>query len=83
MSDDAMPADIVPIEAFGKRLVEELLFRGAQAFEAGAAEDAGQAGAVTVMLQFTLRADAAHDCIEIGTPGVVEPMIVTRLPRPF
>lgn len=87
MSDDTGRADIVRIEDFGKRVVEELLFRGALAFEADAAGHSATpvpgAGSVTVTLQFTLRADADHDCIEIATPGAVEPMLVTRLQRPF
>ncbi len=83
MSDDARHAEIVPIEDFGKRLVEELLFRGAQHFEADAAGGITRVGAVTVTLQFTLRADPENDCLEIATPGAVEPMIVTRLQRPF
>ncbi len=69
----------VPLDEWGKRLLEELLFRGAEQVGAQSSGD----DAVAVTLTFTLRADVASDSIEISVPGSVESELVTRLPRPF
>ena len=74
-----MSGDVVPLDDWGKRLLEELLFRAAE--QVGA--QPSDVDAVSVTLTFTLRADVASDCIEISVPGSVEAELVTRLPRPF
>ncbi len=74
-----MSGNVIPLDEWGKRLLEELLFRGAE--QVGLLSSG--AGSVAVTLTFTLRADVASDCIEISVPGSVESELVTRLPRPF
>jgi hypothetical protein len=73
-----MSDNVVPLDEWGKRLLEELLFRAAERAFADASGDE-----LKVTLTFTLRADVERDCIEISVPGSVESEILTRLPRPF
>ena len=74
-----MSGNVVPMDEWGKRLLEELLFRAAERVGAQSSDEE----AVSITLTFTLRADVASDCIEISVPGSVEAELVTRLPRPF
>ncbi len=74
-----MNENIVPLPDWGKQLLEELLFRAAEA----AGDQQSQADSVEVTLTFRLRPDLANDCLEISVPGVVESSLITRLPRPF
>ncbi len=73
-----MSNNFVPLDEWGKRLLEELLFRAA---ERAFVDTSGNE--LTVTLTFTLRADVEADCIEISVPGSVESELLTRLPRPF
>jgi hypothetical protein len=73
-----MSDNVVPLDEWGKRMLEELLFRAAERAFVGASGDE-----LTVTVTFTLRADVEGDCIEISVPGSVESEILTRLPRPF
>jgi CxxC motif-containing protein (DUF1111 family) len=69
----------VALDQWGRALLEELLFRAAEAVSA-----AGAAGsAVDVSLSFRLTPRMQDDCIEIRTECSAEPPLVTRLTRPF
>jgi hypothetical protein len=74
-----MTSRLVPLDEWGKRLLEELLFQAAE--QAGAA--APGTDVLTVNLSFTLRAHIESECIEVSVPGAVESELVTQLPRPF
>lgn len=74
-----MSRNVVPFDEWGKRLLEELLFRAA---EQVAAQSSGN-DALAIALTFTLRADVESNCIEISVPGSVEAELVMQLPRPF
>lgn len=64
----------VDLSAWGKVILEEVLFRAAETLSAGSAADRA-----VVALEFHLTADGAGGFIEIATPGAVEGRIVTRL----
>lgn len=61
--------------AWGKVILEDILFRAAKA---ASSQPAGSPPA-DVTLTFTLAADPETGEIEIATPGAVEPVITTRL----
>ncbi len=69
----------VPLDDWGKALLEEVLFRAAEAVSAKPPEQ----GHVEVTLTLRLTPNVADDCLEILTNGGAEPPLVTRLPRPF
>ena len=69
----------VPLERWGKALLEEILFRAAERVTAGPRD----ASSVEVALTFRLTPNVADDCLEIRADGAAEPPIVTRLTRPF
>lgn len=73
-----MNGNAVPLDEWGKRLLEELLFRAAERASVDTSVNE-----LTVTLTFTLRANVDSDCIEISVPGSVEAELVTHLPRPF
>jgi len=73
-----MPRE-VPLEGWGKALLEEILFRAAEAASAGSPGG----GAVAVSLTFRLTPNVAGDYLEIRTESTAEPPLVTRLERPF
>lgn len=76
---EAAPVREVPLHDWGKALLEELLFRAA---EAVSAVQPGESH-VEVSLTFRLTANVTNDCLEIVTDGGAEAPLVTRLPRPF
>jgi hypothetical protein len=69
----------VALDQWGRALLEELLFRAAEAVSAGASAGAG----VEVTLSFRLTPRVAEDVLEIRTEGRAEAPLVTRLARPF
>jgi hypothetical protein len=75
----AVQAREVALDQWGRALLEELLFRAAEAVSAGA-----RAGdSVEVSLQFRLTPRVAEDALEIRTESSAETPLVTRLHRPF
>ena len=73
------PMREVPIERWGRVLLEEVLFRAAEAVSAKRADESS----VDVVLTLRLTANVAEDCFEIRTDAGAEPALVTRLARPF
>ncbi len=67
--------DVAPL-AWGKVILEEVLFRAASACSDGPAPD----GCVKITMEFEIRADEAARQLEISTPGAIERAIVTRVP---
>ena len=76
---ESAPIREVPIDRWGRALLEEILFRAAQA----ATETDQAQGTVEVAITFRLTPDVVSDCLEIRTDGIAEAPLVTRLPRPF
>jgi hypothetical protein len=64
----------VDLSAWGKVILEEVLFRAAEALSA-----AGPSERAVVALEFHLTADRDRHSLEISTPGAVEGRIVTQL----
>jgi hypothetical protein len=64
----------VDLSAWGKVILEEVLFRAAEAVSAE-----GRTDRALVAMEFHLTADPEHGCLVITTPGAVEGRIVTRL----
>jgi hypothetical protein len=69
----------VALDHWGRALLEELLFRAAEAVSAGARDG----DAVEVALTFRLTPRIADDALEIRTASSAEAPLVTRLARPF
>jgi len=69
------PTREVTLNEWGKVLLEEVLFRGAEHVSRhGASGDS-----VLVTLSFSLKPNLADGCIEVSIPGAVEKSITTRL----
>jgi hypothetical protein len=73
------PVREVALDQWGRALLEELLFRAAEAVSAG--ERSGDS--VEVSLRFRLTPRVAEDALEIRTETSAEAPLVTRLSRPF
>ena len=73
-----MSSKVVPLDEWGRHLLEELLFRAAE--RVGAASETNE---LAITLTFTLRADVESGCIEISVPGSGGSELLTHLPRPF
>ena len=69
----------VPLDQWGRALLEELLFRAAEGVSAGARS--GDSALVTLTFRVTPR--VADDALEIRTESSAEAPLVTRLARPF
>jgi hypothetical protein len=69
----------VTLDQWGRALLEELLFRAAQAVSAGSRSG----DAVELSLSFRVTARVAEDALEIWTESAAEAPLVTRLARPF
>jgi hypothetical protein len=69
----------VTLDQWGRALLEELLFRAAQAVSAGSRSG----DSVELSLTFRLTPRLAEDALEIRTESAAEPPLVTRLARPF
>ena len=69
----------IALDQWGRAVLEELLFRAAEAVSAGAR--AGES--VEVTLSFRLTPRVAEDALEIRTESRAEAPLVTRLARPF
>ena len=81
-SGDAMKPETVrdvPLDRWGQALLEELLFRAAEAVSTRREEQRS----VEITLTFRLTPNVAEDYLEIRTDGAAEPPLITRLPRPF
>jgi hypothetical protein len=69
----------VALDQWGRALLEELLFRAAEAVSAGSR----RGDSVDVSLTFRLTPRVAEDALEIRTDSSAERPLVTRLARPF
>jgi len=67
------------VDEWSRALVEELLFRAAEAVSAGPR----RGGFVEVTMTFRLAPSAADGSIEIRADRAAEASLVTRLRRPF
>jgi len=76
---DAVQPREVTLDQWGRALLEELLFRAAEAVS----RDAGAQGSVEVALGFRITPREAEDCLEIRMESSAEAPLVTRLRRPF
>jgi hypothetical protein len=69
----------VALDQWGRALLEELLFRAAEAVSSGSRSG----DSVEVSLTFRLTPRVAEDALEIRTESSAEAPLVTRLARPF
>jgi hypothetical protein len=70
----------VALDQWGRALLEELLFRAAEAVSAGAG---AARDSVEVSLTFQLTPRVREDALEIRAVCSAEAPLVTLLPRPF
>jgi hypothetical protein len=76
---DAAQTREVTLDQWGRALLEEVLFRAAEAVSASA----GAQAAVEVVLSFRITPREEDDCLELRTESSAEAPLVTRLRRPF